>query len=222
MKAILVLGTGRSGTSALAGCLQILGGFCGSNLRSGTNENQKGYFEDKHITTLNKYLLQQAGIPWYDNDFTFTAIKNIPTIKAYTECIKDAIKHSYGNHSTIVIKDPRLCLLLPCYQHALAEMGYEIFYVKSHRNDYEKAKSLNHTSSILNEAESLAFIYKYDEILNNSLSEVPHYMVVDFNQLLNETEKTLSAVQQYFPFLDYSSSKISDIKNFLDPSLKHF
>ena len=53
---LLVLGMHRSGTSTLAGVLNILGIELGSSLLPPTTENTKGYFENQYIMSLNETL----------------------------------------------------------------------------------------------------------------------------------------------------------------------
>src|SRR5215467_2732907 len=64
---IAILGMGRSGTSALAGGLKILGVDLGRNLIAADELNTKGYFENTAVVTLNRSLLRAIGS--YDSDF---------------------------------------------------------------------------------------------------------------------------------------------------------
>ena len=58
-KAIVVLGPGRSGTSALTRAVAALGVELGGNLKAGTSKNARGFFEDLDILELN-YDLHEA------------------------------------------------------------------------------------------------------------------------------------------------------------------
>lgn len=223
MKAILVLGTGRSGSSALAGCLQQLGGFCGNNCRPGNQENEKGYFEDKNITDLNKYLLHKCEIPWYDNSLPIEKIRWLLPTSERIELIKYALHLAYGTSSVIVIKDPRICLLFFCYQDALVQLGYDIYYIQSFREESQKVKSFSFRTDTANSEQVHSIIRKYDEILNRSLiMDDVKTLTVNFNSLLFETDKTIQSIQSYLPFLSYTDTNVSSVKQFLDPSLKHF
>lgn len=223
MKAIMVLGTGRSGTSALAGCLQLLGGFCGNNLRVGNEENAKGYFEDKNITDLNKYLLNKCGIPWYNHTLSIEGIRPLLPTSERIELIKYAIHLAYGTSPIIVIKDPRICVLFFCYQDALVQLGYDISYIRSVREESQKIKSIIFRTDAFSPEQAQSVISKYDEILNRSLlMDNINPLVVNYDSLLFETDKTISEIQEYLPFLDYTESKMPHLKDFLDPSLKHF
>lgn len=57
MKNCLVLGSGRSGTSMVAGCIHGAGYRMGEQLMPPTPGNPKGYFESKVIERINERLL---------------------------------------------------------------------------------------------------------------------------------------------------------------------
>ena len=67
-RAVLVLGMHRSGTSALARAVQMLGVYLGNNFLSPRPDNPTGYWEDKHICDLNERLLAAFGLKWEDVD----------------------------------------------------------------------------------------------------------------------------------------------------------
>lgn len=52
MKAVVVIGTGRSGTSCVAGVLQCLGVSMGDKLFGADNNNARGYFEDVELVNM--------------------------------------------------------------------------------------------------------------------------------------------------------------------------
>lgn len=57
MRSCLILGSGRSGTSMLAGTLAGAGYFVGERLASPRHSNPKGFFEDAEINAINEELL---------------------------------------------------------------------------------------------------------------------------------------------------------------------
>lgn len=59
----LILGSGRSGTSLLAGLFHEAGYFSGNNLWPATSSNPLGYFEDEEINGINEDLLDKVA-PW--------------------------------------------------------------------------------------------------------------------------------------------------------------
>ena len=57
MKNVIILGSGRSGTSMVAGCLAKSGYFMGNQLWDACDSNPKGFFEDREINEINEELL---------------------------------------------------------------------------------------------------------------------------------------------------------------------
>jgi hypothetical protein len=56
---VIILGSGRSGTSMLAGVLAKAGYFMGDHLYPGRESNPKGFFEDPEINGINEILVAQ-------------------------------------------------------------------------------------------------------------------------------------------------------------------
>jgi len=56
----LILGSGRSGTSMIAGSLAKAGYYMGENLHRANPGNPKGFFEDEEINGINEALLAQV------------------------------------------------------------------------------------------------------------------------------------------------------------------
>lgn len=57
MRDCLIMGSGRSGTSMLAGTLAQAGYFMGDALYVATDANPKGFFEDREVSMINEELL---------------------------------------------------------------------------------------------------------------------------------------------------------------------
>ena len=63
MRNCLVLGSGRSGTSLLAGSLARAGYHVGHDLVEASEANPTGFFEDREVNDLNELLLAQVTPP---------------------------------------------------------------------------------------------------------------------------------------------------------------
>lgn len=218
-KAILILGTGRSGTSVLTGCIGLLGAYLGEELTEGSNLNEKGYFESKKIVQLNKKILEKNNVSWYFIDPE--NIKPIDINEEIIQNIKQAILEVYGSKEIIAIKDPRLCILIANYDKALSEMGYEIYYVRIHRDEFSTYKSLVNTASNLGGNKTINVIKKYDELLDYYLKNYLYHRI-QFDDLIDDPEKTILTMTEYLPFMNYSENNLHKINQFVDSSLRHY
>ena len=136
---LIVLGMHRSGTSAVARLLNMMGCyFAGEGLSNGYSvDNPKGYWERRDVIETNTQLLKSIDCDW-DRVANFD-------LKRVTQ---DSLRKFNGQVQTLLlsleanrpwfIKDPRLCLTFPLWRKLL-EMPICIVV---HRNPIEIAKSL--------------------------------------------------------------------------------
>jgi hypothetical protein len=216
--AILVVGTGRCGSSAMAGVLQILGADLGSDLKAGDGSNPKGYFENTRVTDLNKELLFEMGIDWYVSPIedVWPILPSRDRIARIRACLKKA----FGSMSPIVIKDPRLCLLLDSYTTALHALDAEVYCVRMRRDELAVAKSLRDMIDGGHEDRWLPIVRHHAALLDEALQHTRNGCLdVSFEDLTTQPRVTVKAVLDRFPFLD--SESLDDAVDFVDGSLRH-
>jgi len=131
---IVILGTHRSGTSALMGALRL----CGVNIGPQWLEN---LYEHPSIVTLHDEMLAHLNSVW---DQTFLLEENWWTpkkIESYKQKIIDIIHHDFKDADWWGIKDPRMCVLIPLWLDIFKELSITPHFVISVRNPFEIAKS---------------------------------------------------------------------------------
>ena len=153
-KALLVVGMHRSGTSALAGALSILGVDVGQDLlpaRSG--ENDLGFFELKEVHSFHERLLLSGGRTW-DTPWPLTPswLDRFATQSRKAE-LSGILKRNFADSDLWAVKDPRLCQLLPMWREVLADLGVDVAVIHivrqpgavatslANRNDFSTDKS---------------------------------------------------------------------------------
>ena len=140
--ALIVLGMHRSGTSALAGVLGHLGAVLPHDLMAPSDMNAKGFFESNRITGLNDRLLAQAGFTWWDPRRFPAAWFDTPEAVSLLDEAVAALRADYGDAPLFIIKDPRICRLLPFWRAALDRVGAQVKVVHTHRGPWDVAASL--------------------------------------------------------------------------------
>ena len=60
MKNVIILGSGRSGTSMVAGTLAKAGYYMGEQLLPANKANPKGFFEDIEVNAINEDILSSV------------------------------------------------------------------------------------------------------------------------------------------------------------------
>ncbi len=141
--AVLVLGMHRSGTSALTRVINLLGADLPSNLMPpAENNNEAGFWESLDVFRLNDEILDSAGSTWDDwrylnPDWTRSPAKDVFMARAL-----EILKHDFGRSSLFVLKDPRICRLLPFWLEVLEAFNSEPRCVLPVRSPLEVAASL--------------------------------------------------------------------------------
>ena len=219
-QAILVVGTGRSGTSVMTGTLQLLGACLGEELKRGDAWNPKGYFENTQITDLNKRALSEVGMSWYDSSLEI--VRPVPMTSTLSMSIRNRVSAIFGERSPIAIKDPRLCVLLDAYVSTLREMGYETHCVRMLRDPIEVASSLTAVAGG-SVPHWLPKVVLHAELLDAALKRTAVDCIdCSFTDLVACTKGTISALMERLPFLACTAERMNEISGFIDGSLKHY
>lgn len=117
----IVLGMHRSGTSALARVLGLMGCHVGreDELAPADEHNPKGYWEREDVWALDERILAAAGASWHDvGGFDIERLDGA-TRDALTQAARAVIAELDAQRPW-AIKDPRLCLTFPLWRPLLA------------------------------------------------------------------------------------------------------
>jgi hypothetical protein len=146
---ILVLGMHRSGTSSLAGALVRLGGAAPLNLMPAhETQNPRGFWESSILTALNDEMLAAGGSHWDDwREFDPKRIDAAATV-ALRAHAKSVLTGEFGDASLAIVKDPRMCRLLPFWSSVFHEAEWSVRPVLLLRSPLEVAMSLNRRDDI--------------------------------------------------------------------------
>jgi hypothetical protein len=129
------MGSGRSGTSMIAGMLAKADYYWGDNLYPARDSNPKGFFEDPEINDINETILSQIALrrPPFIGNFIFRSIptygqrwlSRIPLKKKFTS--DDAIRNRIFLATSRVpfcYKDPRFSYTLDVWRPILQNVVY--------------------------------------------------------------------------------------------------
>ncbi len=141
-RVVLVLGMHRSGTSALASAVHTLGCGLPDNLLPPAPDNPGGYFESKDLTRLNEEILRAAGTAWHDPSSIPEEFFVSTEAHAFRERAAAFVEKALAASPMIVLKDPRLCRLLPFWRDCLTNLEVSFGGVLIFRHPQEVARSL--------------------------------------------------------------------------------
>jgi hypothetical protein len=142
-KALLVVGMHRSGTSALAGALSLLGVDVGEDLLPAKiGENERGFFELKEVHSFHERLLLSGGRTWdTPSPLTQVWLDRFATPSTQAELV-GILERNFSGSDLWAVKDPRLCQLLPLWRDVLTDLGVDLEVIHIVRDPAAVARSL--------------------------------------------------------------------------------
>ncbi|HCG6647463.1 TPA: methyltransferase [Vibrio parahaemolyticus] len=121
-KALIVSGFHRSATSAAANYLFDAGLNMGANLMKGGISNAKGHFEDWDAVLLHDEQLAKNETSWQFYDDV--------ELQSESGFLNSYIQNRSDKSGYWGLKDPRACLFLKEWQHALGDAGHYLFVAR--------------------------------------------------------------------------------------------
>ena len=215
--ALLVLGMHRSGTSAITGALRLCGAWTGeeSELTEANTENPKGFWERRDVRQICDRLLHSVGADWWKiATFDPAAIPHAVLAEQNREFGR--IVARLAEHPPWVLKEPRLCLLLPVLRgHITDPVCIHIV-----RNPLEVARSLQ-TRNGFGIAAGLALWEAYNRHALGASANLPRVLVSHESLMLHSVE-TLDGLVKRLDELAVSTLVMPDadrLERFINPSL---
>ena len=220
--AFVVLGMHRSGTSSIAGTLVKLGASAPKTRLPARQDNETGFFESAVFMQLNDEILASAGSKWDDWRAFNPVWFGSPIAAEFEEKASAAIISEFGSSDLIVIKDPRICRMVPFWLKVINRTGYAARIIIPVRSPLEVARSLQ----VRNEfptAKGLLLWLRHTLDAEGATRGLPR-AVLDWSRFLVDWRLTTALIGErtgvsWPPLSDQSAA---DIDHFLKLSLRHF
>ena len=133
----------RSGTSAVARLLAGLGLSLPETPMGPAAGNEHGHWgESAVLHALHEELLSAAGSSWHDVSPFPASWQTSPSADAYRARIVELLEKEYPGAEPFIVKDPRICRIMPFWLTVLDEFGASPSFVIPVRNPLEVAASL--------------------------------------------------------------------------------
>ncbi len=211
----------RSGTSALAGALNIAGLYLGEYLTEGREDNPKGFFEHDEIWRIHQSLLVDLGsdwddmraLPegWRDGDAAARAISNLRAI----------VERDFRTAALWGVKDPRMCRLFDLWPGLIQGMGAELRVILMLRHPVEVAQSLARRDG-LDLAHGMALWLRYTLDAERATRSWPR-LIQRYDDLLTDWRRELDRIDGALELgLPARAPERSErIRDFLDRGPRH-
>jgi len=127
----------------MAGALGLRGVPLPAQLMQANQNNPRGYFESQPIYALHEELLASVGSSWDDVCFSFDRHLDTGHLNRWVDRFAEAIREEYADEPLFVLKDPRICRLLPLWQRVLEKVQAKPVCILVVRNPLEVCRSLD-------------------------------------------------------------------------------
>ena len=215
---VFILGMHRSGTSALARVLNLMGLYFGEeNASTGrSSQNEKGFWERRDVRMINDSILFTADCDW-DLVSKFDA-GMIPTETnaGHKSAIADIVV-KLDAHRPWFVKEPRLCVTFPIWRAPLEQP----ICIHIGRNPLEVAHSLNARNGIPVRV-GLALWEFYNTRALQAASGLP-LLSVSYEDLVGTPDRTVDSIRVFLAEQGYRvrMPSTSELSGFLDANLRH-
>lgn len=214
---LIVLGMHRSGTSAVTRLLNLAGAYVGpeGSTTPPNEENPKGFWERRDVRAVCDALLRDSGFDWWNvADFDVHRLE-ADSVERHQATLASIVQ-GLDEHRPWVVKEPRLCLLLP----VLAPLLEDPVVVTVTREPVEIARSLAARNGFPLSA-GVALWERYQLHALESTAGMPRYHLSHADLLARPVE-TLDAVLRWLREAGVGglrSPAPADVEAFIDVDL---
>lgn len=220
-RAILVLGMHRSGTSAFARTLNLLGVHLSRNLLPAAQDNPTGYWESSDINALMERLLRLAGSRWHDWRRLDLSAVPAASLAEWKGMIRDTITRDSADGALFAIKEPRICRAVDLWLELFRSVDIEPSVLVPLRHPLRVAQSLA--------ARNYMPVDKSLLLWTRHVLEVEHHtrllrrVFVDYDDLLADwptvMKRVASELELTWPIPIGEAT--FEVNKFLSPTLRH-
>ena len=220
-KAVVILGMHRSGTSAVARCLESSGVYLGppEAMIGPSVDNPKGFFELTSIVAMHEQLLAALDRGWDSSVAMPPEWWTLPEAAPFFDDARRVLDSTFAGQTLWGWKDPRTCLALPLWQQVLAERGTDVRYVLVCRNPLDIAASLQKRNGFTpDKSIALYVLYMLHAFYH---TRDARRSVVFYEQWLGNGQDELDRVLQELDLPSPDASVRERLAQQVDPTLAH-
>jgi hypothetical protein len=186
---VYVLGMHRSGTSALARVIDLLGvPLAEGRMLAPSDANPAGYWEPELLVNFNEFLLKRLGGSWNSPPPLEITAHGGHVLREHASLARDLFQALHPGDQW-AWKDPRNCLLLPFWRTVVDDRAVVVI---AHRDPAEVAASLGRRASFA-ETTAIALWERYARSAMFASRDLPR-LVVDYADLVGEPVRAVSRV----------------------------
>lgn len=222
---IMILGMHRSGTSALARVISLLGADLPQSLMGGKSSHQAsnpaGHWESEPLAKFNDELLRSAGLSWRSIEPVDPDWYRSTRFGEFRAAARELVEQEFGASNLFVYKDPRTCLLVPFWLEVMQDLGVDVRVICTYRDVEEVARSLHARNEISPHVARLLWLRSVIEA--EAETRDVRRVHVSYDQLLADWTKAATRIGEglgvHWPRQSHRTRR--EIAEFLDAGLRH-
>lgn len=216
---LMILGMGRSGTSALTRVLSLCGASLPETLLSADEANSAGYWEPAEALDLNEQFMFRHGVTWFD-----------PTLRLQHEIAVDrheceefikgirTLLNKWPAERILVVKEPRITVLANFWLKAAALEKFLLKIIIPVRHPTEVAQSLAARDEAPLELSSSLWL-KNNLLAERCSRDLPR-VFVEYSSLLGDWRTEIRRISEALS-LQLTLDRADQIDEFLRLNLRH-
>jgi hypothetical protein len=189
---VVVLGMHRSGTSAVARALKVLGIELGDRLLPAQGDNPSGFWEDGDIVSTNDQLLALVDERWDTLEPAIVSRVFAAVTPEGRRRARDLLSEKISAEAWLGLKDPRMSRLLPFWQEIFDGLQLDTSYVVVVRHPLSVANSLASRHGMPVAQSLLLWLLHTLEALLATSGQVR--LVVDFDRLMERPQEQVMRI----------------------------
>ena len=227
-RVIVVLGSHRSGTSALTASLPLLGVDIGSTIEhvlpriDSPETNVKGFFELRQVVIYHEQLLNSMNMKYYSAAAFPDNWLDFPDVGTIIAAMRSFVERRFGPVSLWGFKDPRTCRFLSIWQSIFRDADIEDSYILVARNPLDVALSLQRRDHLPLERGLLLWLNHMVPAVRDTANK-PR-VVIDYDAFLDDPEGVLKQLCLDLS-LEWPANPLPVARfcqEFLDPTMRHY
>ncbi|MBV5317449.1 MAG: hypothetical protein JZU50_06540, partial [Desulfobulbaceae bacterium] len=217
---IIVLGMHRSGTSAIARGMRVVGIELGERLVPAIKDNNsKGFWEDFDILGFNIEILNYLGRSWsLLAPVSATEIDVLRKNDFLTRAVELLYK-KYNGAGNFGFKDPRVSILLPFWKKVFEHCQFNVKYILAIRHPLSVVQSLTKRDGFDPITGYALWLGHVVAGLADTVDDVR--VLVDYDLLIANPDYELSRIAKQFELVVDQTELQQYKEDFLDEDLRH-
>lgn len=215
---LFVLGTQRSGTSAMTRVLSLCGGALPTGMLGADAGNPRGNWEPRKAIAINEAILYRHRSAWFDPSLRLLE-EGAMGAQGKAACIAEisAYLKTMPAAPLVVIKDPRITILSELWFEAAHLAGLDVAALIALRHPQEVISSVAASWKISPELSSALWL-KYNLLAERHTRDVPRAFV-EYTSMLDDWRRELKRISAALP-IDLETRDEDGIDAFLTPDLR--